>query len=75
MVTNSSKHSPEERNEEFLHPPALTEICSWPALEEAQAISTPRVPWCGQDTLDLLLTLKEGAQHSFCNRLYLIHRT
>jgi hypothetical protein len=21
MVTNSSKHSPEERNEEFLHPP------------------------------------------------------
>jgi hypothetical protein len=26
-------------------------------------ISTPCVPWCGQDRLDLLLTLKEGVQH------------
>ena len=53
---------------------ALTEICSWPALEEAPAISTPRVPWCGQDRLDLLLILKEGVQHRR-RKLTALHRT
>ncbi len=36
-------------------------------------ISTPRVPWCGQVRLDLLLILKEGVQYRL-RKLTVLHR-